>query len=265
MNIEAKNESIILLGDLNRHISNNLIKENHKKSTLAGRLLVEFVSGGDYVLVNSLDCVEGGPFTRFDRNDPLNFDKKSTLDLVVVSSNLGKFIDKLQIDKNQEWTASRSVKGELKYPDHYALLLTFKGIPMKAPTVFPGRKTIRWNTRKRMGWENYKMKTEYNEALLRAAVMEEDSEEVLKSINKELTKIKFACFGKVKIYSKNKKQKQLEKLQMKRNHLNNNTDEDHEYKVESIDKEMAETLKEIEKEKLEKDLRHLETLTGSKG
>ena len=68
VNIEAKKELIIVIGDLNRHVSDTLIKGNHKKSTLAGRLLVEFVSENDYVLVNSLDCVDGGPFTRFDRN-----------------------------------------------------------------------------------------------------------------------------------------------------------------------------------------------------
>ena len=146
---EAKNESIIVIGDLNRHISNEMMKGNHKKITLAGRLLNDFVSNSDYV--NSLDCTEGGPFTRFDRSEPLNIEKKSTLDLVIVSSNLVQYIDKLKIDKHQEWTPSRSVKGRIKHPDHYALLLTLKEIPMKLPTVFPGRKTIRWNTRKKDG------------------------------------------------------------------------------------------------------------------
>ena len=108
--IEVKRESLILLGDLNRHISNEIINENHKKSSVAGKLLLEFVSMGDYVLVNSLDCVEGGPFTRFDRSEPTNNSKKSLLDLVVVSSNLVQYIDKLEIDQNLNWTPSRSVK-----------------------------------------------------------------------------------------------------------------------------------------------------------
>ena len=46
--------------------------------------------------------------------------------------------------------------------------------------------------------------------------MEEDSEKVLKTIEKELTRPKFASFGKVKIYSKDKNKKALEKLQLKK-------------------------------------------------
>ena len=62
--IEARDEAIVNLGDLNRHLSNLVIKDNHAKSSLAGRLLMEFVTKGDYSLVNAMDCVVGGPFTR---------------------------------------------------------------------------------------------------------------------------------------------------------------------------------------------------------
>ena len=55
LKIEAKNESLILLGDLNRHISNSIVKNNHLKISLGGRLLNEFISQGNYTLVNSLE------------------------------------------------------------------------------------------------------------------------------------------------------------------------------------------------------------------
>ena len=107
VSIEAKEESVVLLGDLNRHISNSLVKENHGKSSLGGRLLMEFVTGGDYTLVNALNCVEGGPFTRYDKADENNDEKKSLLDLVIGSNNLVPYIQKLKIDKNLQWTPSR--------------------------------------------------------------------------------------------------------------------------------------------------------------
>ena len=114
LKIEGKNESVILLGDLNRHLSNNIVKDNHDKNSLGGKLLSEFVSNGDYTLVNALDCVEGGPFTRYDKSDPSNDSKKSLLDIVVVSSSLVQFIDRLRIDNKLEWTPSRSVRCKLK-------------------------------------------------------------------------------------------------------------------------------------------------------
>ena len=67
-----------------------------------------------------------------------------------MSSSLIQHVDKLKIDRKEEWTPSRHVKGKLKYPDHYSLLLTLKGLPSKKAKPFPGRKVI-WNTRKKIG------------------------------------------------------------------------------------------------------------------
>ena len=109
------------------------------------------------------------------------------------------------------------------------------------------------------------MKTEMNPVLLKIAEVEDDSEKVLKAIDKELTRTKFACFGKVKIHSKSKEQKSLENLQMEKLLVNNNPPENHIEIIQSIDQEMATTLKEIERNKLEKDMRQLENLKENKG
>ena len=37
-----------------------------------------------------------------------------------------------------------------------------KGMPMKTPKPLTGIKTIRWNTRKKGGWDTYRNKTENN-------------------------------------------------------------------------------------------------------
>ena len=49
----------------------------------------QLVSDDEYVLVNSMkEIVVNGPFTRYKTNDPLNTEKQSCLDLVIVSRDL---------------------------------------------------------------------------------------------------------------------------------------------------------------------------------
>ena len=112
---------------------------------------------------------------------------------------------------------SRSVKETLKFPDHYAILLKLKDIPMKPPTSFVTRKQVIWNTKRKSGWEKYEQKTENNPVFMKVSNMEEESaESVLKVIEKELNSVKYACFGKIKVSSKNKNERKLEDLQAKK-------------------------------------------------
>merc|ERR1711954_307869 len=108
MKIEAKDERIIYIGDLNRHVG-TLIEGNHDKTTAGGKMLKEFLESGKYVLLNSLNCVVNGPFTRYDPSHPNDEEKKSVLDIVIVSRELVRFVDKLEIDKDLQWTPSRPV------------------------------------------------------------------------------------------------------------------------------------------------------------
>ena len=101
-----------------------------------------------------------GPFMRYDKSDPNNNEKKSLLDLVVVSTDLLKYIERLEVDKELKWTPSRGSKGILKHSDHYALLLTFKDVPMSKSKPAACKKERIWNTRCKNGWNVYKEKTE---------------------------------------------------------------------------------------------------------
>ena len=94
-----------------------IAKDGTKKLIL--EVLEDFLSKEEYTLVNS--CVYGGPFTRLDQGDPTNKEKKSLLDVVIVSTCLVKHIDKLEIDENLQWTPSRSVKGNLKHEYDYCV------------------------------------------------------------------------------------------------------------------------------------------------
>ena len=43
LKIETKNENLIMIGDMNRHIGNSIVKDNHEKIMVAGKLLLEFL------------------------------------------------------------------------------------------------------------------------------------------------------------------------------------------------------------------------------
>ena len=84
--IEARDEEVILIGDMNKHLSEE--KVGGKRSDHGGKLVEEFLSSGEYILVNRTDKTKGGPYTRFSPENPIDEDKKSELDLVIVSKTL---------------------------------------------------------------------------------------------------------------------------------------------------------------------------------
>ena len=90
--IESRGENLLMIGDANRHVG-SIVPGNHQKTTVEGRLLIELLEEGNYVLINACeDLTHGGPFTRYDVGDPDNDNKKSVLDIVVVSKSLVRYI-----------------------------------------------------------------------------------------------------------------------------------------------------------------------------
>ena len=264
--IEAKEESVMLLRNLNCHISNTVIKENHPKLSVAGKLLLEFLENDKYVLVNATDKTTGGVFTRYDRSDPNNDAKKSLLDMVIVSKDLLKYIEKLEVDKSLQWTPYRVVKGEYKFPDHYALHLVLKSIPMRQLNFVSNKKQIIWNTKKKMGWEMYKDMTENNNVFHKASSMEGSPDNILKVVEKESSKVKHICFGKVKLSSKSKKDKKLEELHRQKIDANKMVDtKEKETKVQKVDTEIVDLMMEIQKDKYEKEVDKLKEVKREKG
>ena len=156
--IKNRNEQVLLIGDMNKHIGNDElgIRDNHSKISRGGPYVRSLLKSREYILVNNCDKVEGGPFTRFDPEYPDDDDKKSCLDFVIVSRQLFPFIDKLFIDNNGAYTAKRVTKTKIIKPDHYPLIVTFKNIPMGNHKVVKQTKEIIWNTNKKGRWESYK-------------------------------------------------------------------------------------------------------------
>ena len=199
---------------INRHVG-SIVPGNHAKTSVGGKLLIDLLNDGNYVQINVLDEVtSGGPFTRYDVGDPNNDAKKSLLDVVIASKALVPYIQKLYIDSKLKWTPSKNFNGVLKYPDHYALHLVIDNIPIRKSNYVPEKKHTIWNTKNREGWIKYKRSTDgNNKMLLKAAEMQcDDPDTIYRVVNKELTKIKFTCFGKVKVSTKSKEQKRLESL-----------------------------------------------------
>ena len=108
---------------------------------------------------------------------------------------------------------------------------------------------------------------ETNRKLLRIAYTEDkNAEQMEKEIDRELNKVKHFAFGKVKVYSKPKKKRQLEKLQMKKINLaNENTNGSKDDKMAQIDADITEILKEMHSEQFAKDVAFLETMKQNKG
>ena len=194
--IQSKGEALILFDDMNAHIG-DLIPGNRDKISYGGKLIREFLENDDgYCLVNAEEKVINGPFTRV---DPVDETIRSVLDICIVSRELLPYIVSLKIDKNREFTAFRPInKTKLTYSDHYALLLTFAGLPLrnKHEIVKGGeRKIVRWNTNREGSWERFKELTTDNDVLNKMAnVVDKDPEYMMRVVEKELTSIKFeAC------------------------------------------------------------------------
>ena len=124
-------------------------------------------------------------------------------------------MDKLEVDENLNWTPCHPVqKSKLRYSDHYAMFLTFKNIPMKSEKIVKKEEPIIWNTNKPGGWKRYFSKTNENEVLDEATKSEsENVNHLMKTITKEVTKIKHSCFGKVRVSKVSPELREIKSIQ----------------------------------------------------
>ena len=135
--IIARQESIIMIGDFNKHIGNDElgVTGNHDKISFGGHLVRDLLSSGEFELVNNSEKARGGPFTRFSPSEPNNTERKSCLDFAIVSSNLMRYVKELIIDSSNQFQISRvtAANGGLRltHTDHYTLILKLKNIPVK--------------------------------------------------------------------------------------------------------------------------------------
>ena len=158
--IEERNEAVFIIGDMNRKVGNDKYGINGSKPTISfgGNLIRNLIKGGQYILINNLDIVKGGPWTWVDRQDS---SRKSCLDLGIVSISLLPYLTKVEVDIDKKITPRRVVKKKDKitttFSDHFSLKIEFTDIPRNQ-----GNKTPQsvWYLGKPKGWETYKVETD---------------------------------------------------------------------------------------------------------
>ena len=153
--IKNRDESLILLGDLNRAIRAGEQGEpgNHKHVSYGGQLVRELLADKEYILVNSIQEAEGGPWTWTSR---ANNKVKSCLDLVIVSADILPYISSLEVDVRMEHKMFRVRKGtdRLKMipSDHLPLILRLKNMPTRR---LKREQNSNWNLNNLEGWKKF--------------------------------------------------------------------------------------------------------------
>ena len=101
--IEDRGEATILIGDMNRAAGDDKwgITGNKTNISYGGKLIRNLLETEDYILLNNLDIVEGGPWTWVSRADS---GVRSCLDLAVISRNLLPFVSKVVVDSERRFT-----------------------------------------------------------------------------------------------------------------------------------------------------------------
>ena len=257
---------MFLRGDFNKHVG-NLLKDNHEKISYGGKLIRHFLASN--TLSNASDKIIGGPFTWYNPSKPDDDSLKSCIDLVIVSNDLVKYLDKVTIDKNLDFTPSRPVsKGKLSYTDHYAILIEFKNLPIRS-SIESKKKLKIWNLNKENGWENFKQLPDDNRVLRDIASSSRENKsttQMMKNINNEVTKVKFKAFGKVSTNKGTMSKPGLRTLQKEKQEilkLPYGTEQQNNLK--EVNEKIATKIVDVQRENLDQQLKKLKDLGNSKG
>ena len=129
------------------------VKGNHPEISYGGELIRELVASGQYLIVNNTDVAIGGPFTRL---DPADENKKSCLDLCIVSQNLIPYVREMLVDRDRNFTPKRAItKGHrltVRYTDHLSYKVSLQGLPTSKREV---ANQTKWNLMKPGGWKKF--------------------------------------------------------------------------------------------------------------
>ena len=197
--IEARQEAVLIIGDLSRAVGDGEegVRGNKSKVSYGGSLVRDLISSGDYFILNNLCLTKGGPWTRI---CPSN-GSSSCLELATGSINLLPYVRTMMIDKERQFTQRRAVNKEdglgVTYTDHFPSIIEML-MPKAEESV--EKPALSWNTGKPGSWEKYKEISDKVAEDIKAIAADEgfEDEEVMKKVDKILTKIKFAVFRKTK-------------------------------------------------------------------
>ena len=174
----------------------------------------------------------------------------------------------MTIDKDLNFTPGRPVnKKKMVYPDHYAIILEMKNLPLSNGKSSVSERFQTWNLNKDGGWEKFQECTEDNEVFKKET--EKDNEnptEVMKVIENELNKVKYKSFGKVTVRNNPKSNKEIKKLQEEKLDILNKVEksETRDEKIQSIEENITEEVLSNQRKQLEKELSALKKMKNEK-
>ena len=123
----------------------------------------------------------------------------SCLDLIIASSNLEPFIKCIDIDSQMNFSPVRPLsKTKSVTSDHFPIIVEFVEKFSSKVVRKASENNVVWNTNKEGGWQSYKELTE-NDFVLPET---ECNTVAMKKIEKEIERIKYNAFGKVKVKCK---------------------------------------------------------------
>ena len=256
--IEMKGENVLLLGDMNVSIGNDIwgVKDNHNDVSTGGNIIRKFLQAGKHILVNNTSVCNGGPFTMV---DPANKSRKSVLTQVIVSKALFPLIESMKIDKENKWAPVKATKTRKITSDHFPVILTMKDIPRN--TKYSNRKETKtvWNTSKPEGWTKYtSLSTDCSSMDEIANIDPEDVTESMKKILKAQEKIKYQAFEKIKVSNSGPSNPELKKLYQSQNmiycQVKTKARED---ELSAIEEKINEKLCEAQRKVVERELEEL--------
>ena len=209
--IKDRNESCLVIGDLNRAIGADKlgVKGNKTKISYGGQLVRELLEDGEYILANNSEKTKGGPWTWVCRGDG---SVKSCIDLVIFSADLLPYFQSMLIDTKHEFSPARvkikDGKRRLIHPDHFPLVVKFEKLPTQRLKV---EKISNWKFNAPDGWNKYEAMT--NEIKSKMDTIIDDNslsiDEVKKRTDALQNKVKFRAFGKSKPVTEKAKQRRL--------------------------------------------------------
>ena len=260
--VEARKESLVWIGDFNRHVGPK-IPGNDDRVSYGGNLLIQFLESEKYILLNASDKSVGEPWTRI---DPTN-KSKSALDFVIISEDMLKYVNKFDIDNGKSITPFKTNdQNVISFTDHLAIYVIFRRISLERTKKNHCIKSIRWNFNKPGGWIRYKELTSSNKVFDDIAISPvEDPDVLMKKIDNELNTIRFKAFGKVKIKKAVKVKGKLESLlEGKKNILEEVSDVRDEV-IEVLDNKIVCELKARQKDTISKEFKKMYNIIEEKG
>ena len=130
--IKERNESCVILGDFNRAIGCDKlgIPGNHPRVSFGGHLVRELLEDQEYIMLNSSQKAEGGPWTWVSRADSKI---KSCIDFVIVTADLFQYVTSMVVDTEKKFAPVRvrTKKGKMRLipPDHNPIIIKFENLP----------------------------------------------------------------------------------------------------------------------------------------